>query len=155
MADRETLKAEAKAKALAMKEVARQKAVDLKDGVERMKALKKTPNPVYVQMPEPTGNAEADALADLSELQSGFRKRAQDESARFALAVDTEYWACVCFQTREQKEYFFAALNLLQLGDKYIDGLAAAKQLGITLPKADVPYNVSVKVDPKWSKFSK
>ncbi len=78
----------------------------------------------------------------------------QDESNRFALATDTEYWACLCFQTREQKEYFLNALNILQFGERYLDGQEVAKQLGITLPDAEVPYKANVKPDPVWVEFT-
>ena len=34
-------------------------------------------------------------------------------------------------------------------GDKYIDGELLAKRMGIALPAADVPYNVSARPDKK------
>ena len=88
-------------------------------------------------------------------MQQGFRKRAADEGKRFALATDSEYWACICFQTREQKESFLVALDILKFGDRYLDGQAVAKQLGVALPKADVPYKTSAKPDPAWVELTK
>ncbi len=41
--------------------------------------------------------------------------------------------------------------KLLQAGDKYIDGALLAKRMGIELPPAQVPYNVSAKVDAKYA----
>lgn len=146
---------EVRAKAIAQKGAAKQNIISAKREAEERKKLKANPPPVYVELPDQTGNAEIDSLADLGAVADGFRKRAKDESTRFELAVDTEYWACLCFQTREQKEVFLAALNLLQFGNKYIDGQLAAKELGIKLPDGNVPYNTSAKIDKRFAKFIK
>jgi len=68
-----------------------------------------------------------------SELLQGFKDRAAAEQQRLIEVTDSEYWVCMCFQTREQKDEFLAKLNLDALGDKYIDGMAVAKILGVTL----------------------
>lgn len=146
---------DARLKAIAKKDEAKQKIISAKRDADERKKLKANPPPVYVELPDQTGNAEVDSLADLGAVADGFRKRAKDESTRFELAVDTEYWACLCFQTREQKETFLAALNLLQFGNKYIDGQLAAKELGVILPDGNVPYNTSSKIDKKFAKFIK
>lgn len=150
MADLNEMRAAAQAK----KEEARQKIESAKQAAKQAKALKAKPMPKYVEVPEPTGNAEVDSTADLDAVQAGFRKRAKDEGKRFALATDTEYWACLCFQTREQKEAFLSALNILSLGDKYLDGQEVAKVLGVKIPDADVPYNTSSKRDKAWEEFT-
>ena len=64
---------------------------------------------------------------------SGFKGRAQVENQRFLDATDSEYWFAVCFQTREQKEEFLEKLKLMEIGDKYLDGMEVAKALGIEL----------------------
>lgn len=87
---------------------------------------------------EYTGNAETDSLAEMSELNKGFRERRKNEQKRFTDATDSEYWCALCFQTREQKEEFLQKLNLAPLGDKYIDGMKAAGVLGIEI-EAEVP----------------
>ena len=135
----------------AMKAAAKEKALKTKDAVIRKKAQASMPQ--YYDMPEQTGNAEIDSTADLDALQSGFRKRAKDESRRFELATDTEHWFCVNFQTREQKDAFLKAMNLWAIGDKYLDGQLVADVLGVALPDADVPYNTSAKIDSAWSEF--
>ena len=145
--------ADKRAAAAAKKDAAKQKIEAAKREAANRKLLQANPVPQYVDMPEQTGNAQADAAADLDAVQAGFRKRAADESNRFALATDTEYWACLCFQTREQKEAFLAALDLLKFGDKYLDGQEVAKQLGVALPEAAVPYKTSAKPDPAWVEF--
>ena len=143
----------ARADALAKKEEAKQKLESAKMAAKNAVAARKNPVPRYVDIPEQTGDAEADSAADLDAVQAGFRKRAKDEGKRFALATDTEYWSCICFQTREQKEAFLAAIGVLQYGDKYLDGELVAKALGIELPDADVPYNTSSKRDKSWEEF--
>ena len=143
----------AMAGALAKKEEAKQKLESAKMAAKNAVAVRKNPVPRYVDIPEQTGDAEADSAADLDAVQAGFRKRAKDEGKRFALATDTEYWSCICFQTREQKEAFLAAIGVLQYGDKYLDGALVAKALGIEVPSADVPYNTSAKRDKSLEDF--
>jgi len=144
---------EARAKAAQAKAIAQDKIASARILKDEIKALKKNPPKQYVQMPKQTGDAAVDSAADLDAVQAGFRARAKDESSRKALATDTEYWCALCFQTREQKEAFLRALNLLTLGDKYLDGQRVARVLGVELPSADVPYNTSSKIDPVWSGF--
>lgn len=94
---------------------------------------------------------EAVAVKETSAVLQAFIARSKAEQARFQLATDSEYWVGLCFQTREQKEHFLQAAKLLQHGDKYIDGALLAKRMGIVLPPANVPYNVSAKVDAKYA----
>lgn len=142
-----------RAAAQAKKEEAKAKILAAKMAAEDAKAVRANPPKQYVTMPAITGDAEVDSAADLGEVERGFRARMKDDSSRKALATDTEYWACLCFQSRAQKDAFLQTLGLLVLGDKYIDGQRAAKMLGIELPSADVPYNTSAKIDPVWSGF--
>jgi len=71
--------------------------------------------------------------AELEALRSDFQKRAHAEQDRFTDATDSEYWVAVCFHTRQQKEEFLAGMKLDDLGDKYIDGVEAARRLKILL----------------------
>ena len=68
------------------------------------------------------------------------------EAARFELITDTSFYAVLCFETREQRDEFHAALKARGLdgvgpGDRYVDGLSAAHALGIDLvsPRAKWP----------------
>lgn len=135
--------------------IAREKATAAKREAEARKLLKKNPPPVLVEHPEQTGNPELDSSADLDAVQQGFRNRAKQESDRFALATDSEYWAAICFQTREQKEAFLSALKLLEFGDKYLDGRLVAERLGVKLPESQVPYKPEPKLDKDWLSFVK
>lgn len=82
---------------------------------------------------EYTGNVEADAEAELSELLKGFRQRAKEEQERYVLATDSEFWFAVCFRSRDHKEAFLQALGATLLGDKYLDGHQLATLMGIEL----------------------
>jgi hypothetical protein len=141
--------------AKANKDIAKQKIEASKREAVNRKLLKSNPVPQYVKPAKQVGVAEIDSAADLDAVSAGFRKRAMDEGKRFAMATDAEYWTCICFQSREQKEAFLAALDLLKFGDRYLDGQEVAQQLGIELPKADIPYKTSSKVDPTWASFVK
>ncbi|MDP2369326.1 hypothetical protein [Rhodoferax sp.] len=92
---------------------------------------------------------EQAAGQEISATLAAFKARAKTEQERFEAATDSEFWLGVCFQTRAQKEAFLQGVNMLQHGDKYIDGELLAKRMGIALPAADVPYNVSARPDKK------
>jgi hypothetical protein len=96
-----------------------------------------------------TGNFEEDAKTEMSATLAAFMARRTAEAKRFELATDTEYWFCVCFQTREQKDHFLQAVEWFIHGDKYLDGAFVAAKMGVELPPAEVPYNTSAKVDAK------
>lgn len=138
-----------------IKRAAKEKALKVKESAAAKKKQKENPPPVLVDMDsvEFTGDYEQDAKIELSETLKGFKARAKAEAERFKVATDTEYWACLCFQTREQKEHFLKALSLISIGDKYLDGQEVARVLGVELPEANVPYNTSEKVDKAWLEF--
>lgn len=104
-------------------------------------------------MPEETGDVEKDSEAELDALQKGFRDAIKREDKRFELATDSEYWFCVCFQSREQCNAFLKAMDLLEIGDKYLDGQEVAKKLGVKLPEADIPYRTEGKIDKAYLEF--
>lgn len=111
---------------------------------------------------DPIGELDYDSLTneevavkETSAVLEAFKARAKAEQERFALATDSEYWVGLCFQTRAQKEAFLTGAKLIQHGDKYIDGQLLAKRMGIELPPAAVPYNISAKVDAKYAALVK
>jgi hypothetical protein len=71
----------------------------------------------------------------LTEGQAYFQEARHKESARFELNTDSEYWACLVFETREQKEKFMAHFNAVKIagGDKYLNGVAMARALGVDM----------------------
>ena len=79
----------------------------------------------------------AEAEAALGEIERGFRERRKTEAKRFEDATDSEFWFAVCFDSREQKEAFLKALQWTLAADgadKYLDGVALARKLGLQLP---------------------
>jgi len=115
--DKEALKEQAMIKKRQAKEAA---------AVRKRQQAKK-----YIELPEETGDVEKDSEAELDALQKGFRDAIKREDKRFELATDSEYWFCVCFQSREQCNAFLKAMDLLEIGDKYLDGQEVAKKLGV------------------------
>lgn len=103
--------------------------------------------------PEPeipkTGDVEADASAELVK----FREKAAKEAKRREKATDSEYWFCVCFQTREQVEEFLAKSGWGPTDAKYLDGQKVAQAVGVDLTPDTTPYG-KVRVDPKWAELS-
>lgn len=132
-----------------IKEEAKIKLAEAKNKAAR----KKLKTPVMYNIPEQTGDPEIDAKADLDEIQKSFRERIKIENDRFKNTTDSEYWFAMCFQTREQKEAFLRAMNLFLIGDKYLDGVEVAKQLGIDIPDANINYLPDGKVDKDFAKF--
>lgn len=82
---------------------------------------------------EYSGNLQDDSRAELTALQRAYRQRAKDEATRFRAATDSEYWVALCFTSRGEKESFLAQAGLTHLGDKYIDGRAAARVFNVDL----------------------
>ena len=68
------------------------------------------------------------------------RERDKAEASRYVQATDSEYWLCLCFETRAQKEEFLSRLRLEGLGDKHLNGIVVAKRLGVTLKSKAAPW---------------
>lgn len=139
---------------LLKKKAAQGKIEAAKEEATIRKKTRKTPPPIMYNIPKQTGDHEIDSLADLDELSKGFRERMKMENHRFLHSTDSEFWACLCFETREQKEAFLTAIDVICYGDKYIDGKKVAEKLKINLPKSDITYNISDKVDKTWIQFT-
>ena len=87
------------------------------------------------------GKLEDDTKAELSETLKAFKEQAKAERKTVEDNTDSEFWFCVCFQNREQKEAFLALAGWLKHGDKYLDGVEVAKALGFKLPEAAPTFN--------------
>ncbi len=101
--------------------------MDFLDGLPPMKKRK----PGAAVPLKPAGEV---AVAEISALKKAFIDRSEKENARYTQAVDSEYWFCVCFQSRAQKDAFLKALGLTVYGDKYLDGARVAHKFGVVLP---------------------
>lgn len=101
---------------------------------------------------EPGNLADVDiekvAEDEISEVLAGFKQRAKNEDARKEGAIDSEFWFCLYFQTREQKDEFLAKIGWDDIGDKYIDGMEAAEAVGITL-ESFIPPMPQIRIDQK------
>ncbi|MCC8251502.1 hypothetical protein [Saccharothrix luteola] len=99
--------------------------------------LNAEPEPGPLADVEYTGDLATDSAAELDTLALGFRERTRREDERFRLATDSEYWFALCFASRAEKDAFLHAARLFHIGDKYLDGRAAAAALGVTMHDPD------------------
>lgn len=107
------------------------------------------PDPSFKAIPLPdclarvpiTGKLDKDAKAELSAVLAAFKARDKKETDDKRAILDSEYWFCVCFQSRAQKDAFLKAMDLFEHGDKYLDGQFVAKKLGIAIPPASVRFH--------------
>lgn len=113
-----------------------------------------------VSVPDPlagyeyTGDIEADSAAEMSAMKAGFIARAQQENKRREKATDSEYWVCMCFQSREQVEEFLRRTGWGLPTDKYIDGQRVATALGVDIPPEEEPLTERVRISPDWADLS-
>lgn len=83
-----------------------------------------------------TGDLQADAYAEAEALRFSFRDRKRAQKAAVDAAMDREFYCVVVFQSRAQKEAWLSALDILEDGDKYVDGQLLAERQKISLPDA-------------------
>lgn len=83
-------------------------------------------------------NLEKETLEEIGDVEKSFRERMNAENKRFRDMCDTEYWFCVCFTSREQKEEFLKKIGM-ETDVKYIDGkdMARAYRKAIKTPDLD------------------
>lgn len=80
------------------------------------------------------GDLEGDVLVEAQAIREAFQQKYRGELDRFRVLDDPEYWFLVCFQTREQKEAFLAAVGWEKFGGKrYLNGLDLARHLGVDI----------------------
>jgi hypothetical protein len=97
---------------------------------------------------------QVEAAAERVEtLPGSFRERAEKERERFIDSTDSEYWVCVCFETREKKEQFLKNLGLFEHGDKYLDGDFVAEKLGIKLEARRAKFGKTKQISPRLKRF--
>lgn len=82
---------------------------------------------------------EQGTIAELTEVESGFRERMKAENKRFRDMCDTEYWFCVCFTSREQKEEFLQKIGI-DTDLKYIDGKDMARAYRKAIQTPDMEF---------------
>lgn len=82
---------------------------------------------------EPRENPEEAVAQEVSVALQTIIDEKQQRRDAYRSTLDHEFWCALCFQSREQKEQFLKALDLLDIGDKYLDGLLVAERLGVPL----------------------
>lgn len=90
--------------------------------------------------------------SDLTDLQRAFREKNKSAKRDFEQRTDSEYWFCVCFQSREEKEELLRLLGWSDLGDKYLDGLRVAEREGIDL-ESKSPKQRNPTASKQWREF--
>lgn len=118
----------------------------LKGATIALKGREKPPEALPVDPETDRTRGEVESEEEMSEVLSGFKDRAARENQRNTDATDSEFWFCVCFQTREQKDEFLVKSGLMPMGDKYLDGLAVAEHLNIPI-EAETPTMPKLKTD--------
>lgn len=101
---------------------------------------KKEPAPQAQEQQEDSLEAlESDCLADMGEVEKGFRARMKAENERFRDMCDTEYWVCLCFKSRAQKEEFLSSVGM-ETDLKYIDGREMARAVKRPVKTPDLKF---------------
>lgn len=80
---------------------------------------------------EYTGDVEIDAQVEMSEALRSIIAERKGRAEEWRILTDTEFWVAVCFQSRAQKDEFLEKAGLLDLGDKYLNGLVVAERMGV------------------------
>lgn len=82
-----------------------------------------------------TDDLAEDSKREFQALAKSYRERAKAEDKRFTQATDSEYWFCVCFKSREEKDEFLKAAGVKTkiMGDKYLEGKHLAASLNINI----------------------
>ena len=92
-----------------------------------------------------TGDVVQDAAAEESEAIKRIKEEKRQLREQWRINVDTEFWIAVCFQSRAQKEEFLGKVGWTDNGDKYLDGLQVAADMGIDIE----PIMLKKKAPPK------
>ncbi len=82
-------------------------------------------------------SAEETAAQEVDDMMTQIRENRKSNAERFRDIEAGEFWFCVCFQSRSQKEEFLAKFldrfnpGNASFGDKYVSGLELAALLNI------------------------
>jgi len=81
----------------------------------------------------PPHTLEKDCKVIMSDTLKAFKEHKKYENDKFMNTVDSEFWACLVFPTRELKDEFLEKSGFLKHGDKYLNGLKIAELMNIPL----------------------
>lgn len=122
--------------------------------LERVDLTVEDEQPSPLEAIEYSDDIEADCAKEFAVVETEFQKRASDEQKRFQKATDSEFWVCLCFQTREQCEEFLAKCGHAEPDEKYVDGVKFARLIGKPVTPDETPFG-KTKIDPTWSKMAR
>ena len=78
------------------------------------------------------GDIQSNSDQEISAVQLEIERNRAAFEERFRITADPEFFFCVCFQSRDQKEEFLKNIGWFDdLGDKYLNGLDVARRLDI------------------------
>lgn len=97
------------------------------------------PEPEEQEQADSLENVEAECLEEMGEVEKGFRERMKAENDRFRDMCDTEYWVCLCFKSRAQKEEFLQSVGM-DADLKYIDGREMARAVKHPVRTPDLQF---------------
>jgi len=136
------------------------KKVDMTVGANRKIEKKRTlSDPDFDSMLSPVGldgipvindpDPETVAATELDVMMATIRDQRRSYTENFRDVEAGEFWFCVCFQSRSQKEEFLVKLlekfkpewGVDRLGDKYLSGLEIAEMMDIAI----TPIKLEVK----------
>lgn len=118
--------------------------------ISRLLTAEGVPNPL-ADVDYGEGDIKDRDLAQVAKNEEGAVLKALKASEkvdkrRFEVAVDSEFWFAVYFQSRAQKEAFLTAMGWLiydqEFGGKYLNGLQLADHHGIILPNETLQSKV-------------
>ncbi len=78
-----------------------------------------------------SGDLEADCLSELEALHECFVAAASP--VKLVEPTDSDVWFVIAWPDRDGKDEFINRCGLRKFGDKYMDGVAVAKKLGVNL----------------------
>lgn len=89
---------------------------------------------------EYTGNVEVDARKELDVTIEEIRATKREKQKAITKTLDTEYWVCLCFQSRQQVEEFMAKCGQPDPTHKYVDGVKFAERIGNPVTPETTPF---------------
>lgn len=89
----------------------------------------------------PADDVEAIADREVSDMMRMIKENRKNNAERFRDVEAGEFWCCVCFQSRSQRDEFIVKLlekfaprlDIDTFGSKYVSGLDLAEMLGIAI----------------------
>lgn len=93
------------------------------------------PVPIIYESDEP--NIEIDSQTELSDLQKSFRERAAASEKEKEKNTNSEFWSCVVFKNKEQRDRFCELLGIKEPDLQYINGQKLIKALELRIEQVD------------------